>query len=329
MGIERLLDQPLLGNTRKAAATLRSIGFFAAPFIAGAVLLAYTINVDAVGKGVLAVITSATLTLATGAVLAFWYYLRIHFEPAPYEIIELEGIMTVEPVGGHHRYVSTVRQTVRATRDGTRLVDFRSHWIGRGSRNRCRVELLFPGHRLLDGGIREDDGRIHRWIYPGYALGKGEELDTGMRYIREDNLDAAIPRHAVCGGRYRVRTLTVITRFSMDEDPVDVKGQIWNNHPYARRNRPMGEIAVERKPRPEIRMVDYVVTVRRPRRHQSYGIRWTWPPNLYTSPSEAARAVPPPVPPQLSRPAARGRDRAVLPLTPVQPPPAALPPGDG
>lgn len=78
------------------------------------------------------------------------------------------------------------------------------------------------------------------------------------------------------GGRYKARNLTVTTRFTVDDDPTTVQGRIWNNDRRSRQRHEVGQLEPERKADPTVGNVDYVVTVRRPKRYHSYGMRWEW-----------------------------------------------------
>lgn len=275
MSLDGFFDRPTLRLLRLAAETVQAVALLVTTTSSAAVLAYLTVRpmIDAdVALGV---------AIGTGAccavLLACRRYRRYHPLPTGYEILELHGELLIERLGEHHRYTYTKEQVIRSNRDDLRLIEIRTHWTGQGSQDRFHIQPMF-GHVLLDGGHVEEDHRRYRWIYPGHPVGRGQTLRVGIRQVHQDDLEPQQPYYRDGGGRYRTRSIRVVTRFPLAEEPSAVEGAVWNSNRRPGRNRLVGPVAYRRQVDRAAGTVDYVVSVRHPRRHHSYGLRWTWPP---------------------------------------------------
>jgi hypothetical protein len=278
VGLEDFLQRRFLRNLRDATATIRAVGFMVSVVLTGGVFAYAVLRRSAVGST-----TALTIVLAVASwwttVLACVYYTRHVSNPSFYEILELDGLLMIESAGDHHRYTYTRKQKVRATRNDLRLIEFRAHWTGSSSR-RPRVESAVGDHLVLDGTHEEEDGRVHRWIYPRRPLRKGEELRVGIRHVHADDVKPQLPYFREGGGRYRTRKVTVTARFPISEDPQslgEVAGKIWDISRSIDQGHVIGTIPHIREVVREQGIVDYTVTVERPKLYHSYGVQWEWP----------------------------------------------------
>jgi hypothetical protein len=275
MGLERVLGLPVLRILRDTTATARAVAF-AIGVVAGAVGLAYVgIRKSALSPDAATVLVASLAAIILGG-LASWFYVAGIYDPSYYKIVDLDGHVLIEPAGDHHRYTYTRKQTVRATRGSLRLIEIRSHWTGRCSREKTSITSVIRDHRLLDGGYPEEDGRVHRWIYPGRSLDRGEEIEVGVRVVMEDDIEPMIPYYREGGGRYRVRQLKVTVRFPIGHEPQRVFGSIWHTNRKAQQGNHIGKLDYERRPDHDAGVVDYIVVVQKPRLYHSYGVRWSW-----------------------------------------------------
>jgi len=222
----------------------------------------------------LVVMVASGVWIAT--VAAFLVYIRWFHNPAQYEILKATCTLLVEAVGSHHRYTYTKIQKVRALRRNLRLVEFKAHWTGQSSKGKLRVEPVYGNHVVLDGYNPEEDGRVHRWVYPGTPVGRGHILTVGIEHVHEDDMGQQRPYFRDGGGAYRAKKLTVVVRFPLGEEPSDVSGGVWNTHLPVGQNNYVGSYPSQRVLSADGRIVDHVVVVKRPKRHHSYGLRWTW-----------------------------------------------------
>lgn len=275
MNIEDLLDRPLLRQLRTAVETLNAIIFLITTGVigAGAIFLAAR-HFHLQAATVIAL--AATLVIVTFGTVGTVYYVAHEYDPRFYEILELNGLLLVESAGDHHRYTYERKQRVRSTRDDLRLVEVRAHWTGKGSKGITHVASLKSEHTLLDGKAPEENGHVHRWIYLRRPLGRGSEVEVGVRQIHEDDAEQQSPYYREGGGSYHARLVTVVARFPIEEDVHNVEGAIWNSN-RSIRHHIVGSLPCERRVDRPHGFVDYIVTVQRPRRYHSYGVRWNWP----------------------------------------------------
>ena len=259
-------------------ATIKAVSFFAVPMIAAGGAIAYLVSTQVESNAALLAIALASLVMVAGVIAAICYYVLRVCDPAPYEIVKIDGLLVIQSVNGHsyHHYINSRAQTVKARRNNVRLVEHRTHWTGNGARSKCKSTSTVSEHSLFVARLPEEDGRIPHWVYLGRPLNKGEEAMVGIQETREDNQSPMLPYYREGGGRFRSRNLTVMTRFPADEDPERVEGLIWNNDRRNRQRQIVGKIPYERKPDPANRTVDYIISVQKPRRYHSYGIRWSW-----------------------------------------------------
>jgi hypothetical protein len=275
MRFERLLDLPVLRVMRATVATVRALAVTLAAFASVVIFPSFLVNRVGLTKTAATVIV-CVVVFSSLAAIATWFYVTTQYDPSQYSIDRLEGVLAIKPVGEHHAYEYTRRQDVRSTRGALRLIEIRSHWTGRCSRRKSRIDSIYKNHCLLDGGRPEEDGRIHRWIYPGYPVSKGNVVEVGIKQVMEDDLEPMLPYYREGGGRYRIESLTVIARFSYECEPEKVYGAVWNTNRKAQLANLVGPLAFERRPDRQAGTVDYVVFVKNPRLHHSYGLRWEW-----------------------------------------------------
>ncbi|MFI5833639.1 hypothetical protein ACIA5A_08165 [Micromonospora sp. NPDC051300] len=225
-----------------------------------------------------ATLVVVALVLLAGAALT--YYVRCVYRPPDFLIEELEGslvVTRVEEPGGraHHRYAYTRQQRVRATRQ-IRLVGIRSHWSGQ---NRVVEEAtsLFPEHRLLDGAVAEEDGRVYRWLYLLGPLARGRRVQVGIRQVFEDAYAPMKPYYRESCEERPVGKLSVRVQFDHADAPAEAWYVVWRR---TRSGSSRQEVARTRC-RPSVDQtagtVVYGLTLRRPDPACAYGIWWRWP----------------------------------------------------
>ncbi|MEV1286914.1 hypothetical protein [Micromonospora sp. NPDC049679] len=277
MDLERLLDKPVLKHLRSGVATIRAIMFVGSVLGSGLALIVLAARYFSVSWK-LATALSVLLILLLSVSGYAWRYVTRVYDPAFYEIVDLEGLLVVEPLGDHRRYTYTRSQTVKATRDDLRLVEFRAHWTGKGHNGTSRVESLIPEHAILDGRRAESDGRVHRWIYPRRPLERGKALRVGIRQVHEDDVEIQLPYFREGGGRYKTGKITVIVKLPFSEhSPESVRGVVWNSNRTPRKGAVVDELPI---PTPRVDSAagtaEYRVTVEKPSPYHSYGVEWTW-----------------------------------------------------
>jgi hypothetical protein len=276
LDIDKFLDMAPFRIIRNAAATFKAATFFLGLLVAGGVLLGYLITTHVTSRTTLAIIAIVSVFMIIGIALGFWYYIQQICDPAQYEITSLDCLLVVQCIGNHHQYINSREQTIRARRNNVRLVEHRAHWTGQGSKGKSSSGSLTSKHEFYSARHPEEDGRTHHWIYLGRPLSKGDTERVGFRQTFEDNVEPMHTYYREGGGRYKARSLTVTTRFSVGDDPTTVQGRTWNNDRRSRQRHEVGQLEPERKADPTVGTVDYVVTVRRPKRYHSYGMRWEW-----------------------------------------------------
>jgi hypothetical protein len=282
MDLDKILNASLIRNAINAAAAIKAVGFFLSFFIVGGGLLAYVIKTQAKNDAALVGVGITYLGLIVVLTICIWYYVKHFCDPEPYEIARLEGVLFIEASGDHHRYLNTRTQTVRPLRNNVRLIEVRSHWTGSYSRQTYHVQSASREHELFDGTIREEDARVHRWIYLRRPLGKRDDpVKVGVSQEWEDDLEAMRPYYREGGARYKTRDLKVTVRFRAQDAPDEsvVEGRIWNTA----KTGITGHVEVQRHYDRPSSCVEYVVIVPKPKRFHSYGLRWTWPDNTQQS----------------------------------------------
>jgi len=273
----KLLELPLFHFLRNATATIKAAAFLLTSMAAVGVLLVYLATSYIESRTALAVIVVILFFIILSVALGCWCYIRLFCDPDQYEITEADCLLIVEPLGNHHRYTNEREQKIRARRNNVRLIESRARWTGQGSRIRFKAGSLVDKHVLLSGRRPEEDGITHQWIYLGRPLSKGDQTSIAFYQTFEDNAEPMHTFYREGGGRYRASNLRVTARFGIDEDPINVEGLIWSTSRNSRQRREVGRLEVHRKANPIARTVDYIVTVRRPRKYHSYGVRWEWP----------------------------------------------------
>ncbi|WP_426511421.1 hypothetical protein ACPPVO_12845 [Dactylosporangium sp. McL0621] len=276
MGIGEFFESPILKNVRSAAGTINAVVFFSTS-IATVATVAYLAWGRKVNDSKLAAPVGVVLLGWFVTVIGLYIYVRKFYEPPDYELLEVEGSLLVEASGDHYRYTYVKKQTVRALRPDIRVIEFKAHWTGQSSTGKPVVRPVYGDHVVLDGKHSEEDGRVHRWVYPGGPVGRGHKVDVGIRHVHEDDLARQRPYFRDGGGRYRTAKLTVTVKFPRDQDPSPVSGAVWNTHLPVGQNNQVGDYPFDRRINLADNTVEYIVTVRRPKRHHSYGVRWNWP----------------------------------------------------
>jgi hypothetical protein len=274
--LDRLWDKPVLRHVRNAVATIRALAFVMSVVASAAVLIYLAIR-NYVGSPALAITLGIMLVALLAGSGYIWHYVKNIHDPPFYEIQELNGRLLVEPANDHHRFTYERRQTVIATRDDLRLIEFRAHWTGQGQGGSMQVESVNSKHAMLDGRHKEEDGRVHRWIYPRRPLKRGQPIEVGIRQVHEDDVEEQLPYFREGGGRYKTRRIIVKVQLPLSEhDPESVRGVIWNSHRAAWQSPEVGDLEVDKHVMRTEGCIEYTVTADRPRVFHSYGVEWIW-----------------------------------------------------
>jgi hypothetical protein len=275
MTLEQLMDKPALKNTRTIAATINS--FVLLSSIAASVLLVLIVDAKP-SRAVIASALAFFLALAICACLYLRYTLRT-CNPAFYRIQRLDGSLKIEPLGTHRRYHYKRCQRIEAVRDDLRLIELREHWTGKGSRNSLTVTCVKPRDAiLLDGSVPEEDGRVHRWVYPTRPLGRGETIDVEVHQTHIDDVEMQRPYFRQGGGRYDTEAIHVEVIFPVGYEPPEIRGGVWNTGRPLLHNQLIRTMDCARSEDGATRTVTYSVESGRMPHHHSVGLYWTWPP---------------------------------------------------
>jgi hypothetical protein len=276
--LNELLNQPAAKALRDGVATVKALQYVGASVVVGLGGLYLLIARDVIPLGV--AITAGVSLLVIGVMLVgFWYHEKYLSDRPFYEILEMEALLIVRTVGGHHRYEYTKEQTIRSLRKNLRLIDFKAHWTGEGAQP-PKVSPLNPDHVVLDGREREADARVHRWIYPGEPVGRNMTLTTGLRQEHEDDVHRQRPYFREGGGRYKLGKLKVTLRFSLADEPEPAPiGGMWDSTRPVGDNNFLGNIDHVRTPNKAANTVDFTVEVKNPQQGRSYGLYWKWEPS--------------------------------------------------
>jgi hypothetical protein len=223
-------------------------------------------------------VTTSLCFAVTLALLAFLSHTIRTNAPTLYRILHLEGTLRIEPIDDYRKYHYERRQTIQATSDDLRLIEFREHWSGKGSRNSLSIECIKPVDAiLLDGRVAEEDGRVHRWLYPTRPLARGECISLEVHQTHIDDVETQRPYFRQGGGRFATERIRVEVHFPIGYEPHEIHGGVWNT------GRPLLQTQVVRNIdyiRTEDRVAGfaaYAVEVSRTQPHHSYGLYWTWP----------------------------------------------------
>jgi len=274
MTIERIMDKPVLKNARTVAATINS--FVLLISIAASVLLTLSAHILP-GRSV----ALLAVSLFGGAALLLITYTRHvlrNYNPTFYRILRLEGTLRIEPVGDHRRYCYERRQKIQATRDDLRLIELREHWTGKGSRDSLTVKCVKPADAILmDGKVPEEDGRVHRWVYPTRPLGRGEQLEVEVHQKHMDDVETQRPYFRQGGGRYDTDEVRVEVCFPASYEPTEIRGGFWNTGRPLLHNQVIEKIDCVRTEDKVAGTVTYSVEASRLPYHHSVGLYWSWP----------------------------------------------------
>jgi hypothetical protein len=274
MTLDGLMDRPALKNTRAVAATINS--FVLLSSIAASLLVAFSVD-PRPNRAVLASALSFFVAIALCALSYLRYRLRT-FNPTFYRILRLEGILRIEPIGDHRRYHYARRQQIRATHDDLRLIELREHWTGKGSRDSSTVKCVRPPDaKLMDGEVPEEDGRVHRWVYPTRPLGRGECLDVEVHQTHIDDVETQRPYFRQGGGRYDTDAISVTVCFPTGYEPREISGGIWNTGRPLLHNQLIRTVDCVRAEDQASGTITYTVESGSMPHHHSVGLYWVWP----------------------------------------------------
>lgn len=275
MSVERLLDKPILRNTRTVAATANAAIFFVLAGFSLSTLV--TMVMSTMMRNPIYLQAGIILTTTSAGLLLISVHHKVRSQNHTYyTILALEGTLEVNRENHYRRYTYERFQRIEATRSDLRLIELREHWTGVGAGP--HVELSKPRDAvLLDGKYAETDSRVHRWIYPGRPMGRGEQLEILVRQEHTDDSRPQLPYFRQGGGRYKTNRVAVRVRFPKNYDPGDVEGAIWNTGDALRQTQIVGRLQCKKVPIDGSEMVEYSIEVTSTVRHHSYGLRWTWP----------------------------------------------------
>jgi hypothetical protein len=280
MGFSKILDSNPARVASKIADLAQSFGLILGLIGAvGGICVSWLVTQGLRLDAALAVGAVAAVVALGGAGLV--YYIRVVHDPDDYVIEEMAGQLTVRRTLQTndrflYRYEYSRSQRVRATRNNLRLIQIRSHWSGQ-SISVTDVASCFPEHKLLDGGIAEEDGRVYRWIYLLGAVGRGRRVTVGIRQAFEDAFVPMKPYFRESGEDRRVEKLVVRLRFRADEAPDEAWLVTWR-----RAGSGTGRQEVARERCQPVReqgsdLVLFETRQRRPRSDCAHGFVWRWP----------------------------------------------------
>lgn len=234
----------------------------------------------AIGHGRPGLVASGAVAALTAAA-GLTYYVRCVHTPQEFVIEELDGLLVVARIQDgdgreHHRYTYSREQCIRATRHNLRLVAIRSHWSGQ-SRTVEEVASLFPEHRLLDGTIPEEDGRIHRWVYLLGPVARNRRVRVGIKHVFEDVYAPMKPYYRESGENHRVQKLSVRVRFSGDDAPAEAWQVIWKRSRSGSARQEIAREECRAVNEPSTGSVVYELVKSSPDPNCAYGICWRWP----------------------------------------------------
>ncbi|QGN45812.1 hypothetical protein GKC29_02375 [Micromonospora sp. WMMC415] len=276
MGLQELLDST---PARLAGRSSDLLQLVALAFTVLAALYGAGITWAAVHGASVPLVVGAAAVIATAAALA--YYVMCIRTRQDFEIEELNGLLVVARVQGeggrnHHRYTYNRQQRIRALRHDLRLVGIRSHWSGQ-SRTVEEVTSLFPEHRLLDGAIAEEDGRIHRWVYLLGPIARNRRVSVGIRHVFEDAYAPMKPYYRESGEERRVQKLSVRVRFACDDAPVEAWQVVWKRSKSGSTRQEVARNECRPIIEPDTGSVVYELLKSKPDPDCAYGISWRWP----------------------------------------------------
>jgi len=280
MGFGKILDSSPAKLASRAVDLAQGVGLLLG--LAGAlggIGISWLVARGLQAGAVLAVGAGSAIAVVGGAAIV--YYIRVVHDPDDYVIEELIGQLTVRQTLRTkdrflYRYEYSRCQRVRATRNNLRLIRIGSHWSGQ-SISVAEVASCFPEHRLFDGEIPEEDGRIYRWIYLLGAVGRGRRITVGLKHTFEDAFVSMKPYFRESGEDRRVEKLVVRLRFKVDEAPDEAWIVTWKTTGSG-----MGRQEVAREKCQPSReqgsdMVLFESRSRRPRSDCAHGFVWRWP----------------------------------------------------
>ena len=275
MILRRLLDSASARLARQSSDLLQLV------VLTGTALVA----MFGIGRAWMVALHLPSWTLATPLVLLavaamVVYYVRCVHHPADFVIEELDGSLVVTRVEGedgghHHRYAYTRQQRVRATRQ-IRLVGIRSHWSGQ-TRVIEGATSLFPEHRLLDGAVAEEDGRVYRWLYLLGPLARGRRVNVGIRQVFEDVYAPMKPYYRESCEERRVGKLSVRVQFDRADSPAEAWQVVWRRTRSGSSRQEIARTRCQPSGNHLAGKVVYEMTFQRPDRECAYGIWWRWP----------------------------------------------------
>lgn len=272
MWLSRLLERPLLKNVRDAAATIRAIIYFLAPVISAGIVAYLTWGKRLVPPEI-AITVVVAIFVTSSIVVWMAYILRRRLPANAYEVLSLQSTLLVERVRDHHRYTNTKDMVIRARQGGIRLIDQRWYWTGQSS-NPISVRSVFADHVIFDGVRPEPDNWVHRWVYLGRSLAKGETARVGVAYSVEDDLQPMRPFFTDGGRGYPMKSVKLAIRFPGGEEPKLVEAHVWGRR--VDETELISELPVSRSVDATTMMVDYVIAIDGGQANRRYGFRWQW-----------------------------------------------------
>lgn len=285
MSIDKMTSKRALRITQAAAEAINASVFTLS--LAGSAVIAAATYAEP------ALLSASTLTLALGSTAWSAHLhrrLRRH-DVTGYRILQLKGVMTVDKEGDHHviDYVRT--QEIQAVQDDVRLIELREHWTGLGVKDGVQVTCTRPADaNLYDGGRPEEDGRVHRWIYPNRPLSRGERLTVEVHQRHRDDALRQLPYFRQGGGRHDTGHVIAQVIFPSHYEPESVKGAIWNTGRNLFPTQTVGALACTRIEDRQAGTVTSSVEAHALKAHHSVGMRWIWPTRIITDSSGAALA---------------------------------------
>lgn len=276
MGLRKLLDST---PARLAGRSSDLLQLVALAFTAFAALYGVGITWTAAHGASVPLVVGTAAVIAVAAALTF--YVRCIYTPEDFVIEELDGLLVVARVPGeggrvHHRYTYNRQQRIRAIRHNLRIVGIRSHWSGQ-SRMVQEAASLFPEHRLLDGAIAEEDGRIHRWVYLLGPIARNRRVRVGIKQVFEDAYGPMKPYYRESGEERRVQRLSVRVRFACDDAPVEAWQVVWKRSRSGSTRQEVARDECRPIMNPDTGSVVYELLKSKPDPDCAYGIAWRWP----------------------------------------------------
>jgi hypothetical protein len=268
--VSKIIYHPLSTLLRDGVETVRAVVLVLTTFVVITSIGYLAVGRQSITINLATAISAIAATIAVTVLLSSALVRRLtNFEE--YGIVTCESITFVEKVGDHFRYTYTREVLVRARVEGVRLIETAMYRTGQSSKP-PRVASLDPNHVLFDGKHQEDDHRVHRWLYIGRAMAKGETLRAGYSVTFEDDVELMRPFMFDRTSKRDTGLLRMTLRFPKGDDPLLVDAAIRDAN---RVGLPViGRIPHQRTANEALDSIDYTISVRRPKTSLRYGLRW-------------------------------------------------------